>query len=104
MKTTLRQFSTLELIASFLALLVLRATGQTSLVTTFTNPAPVTYDLFGNSVAAVGRDGVLVGAIPAYAIGDEKAFGKAYLFNTNGRLLTIFTNPAPEINDYFGQA
>lgn len=61
---------------------------------TFTNPAPTLDDEFGCSVAVLGHDRVLIGAWK-----DERGamtdFGLAYLFSTNGALLTIFTNPVP---------
>ncbi len=71
-----------------------------TLLVTFTNPTPVKYDHFGISVATVGTDGVLIGA---YA--DDRgadAAGAAFLFSTNGTLLTVFTNPTPAHGDFFG--
>ncbi len=73
-----------------------------SLLSTFTNPTPATGDFFGFCVAAVGTDRVLIGAH-----GDDTGAGNsgaAYLFSTNGTLLTTFTNPAAGTNDYFGYA
>lgn len=70
-----------------------------TLITTFTNPAPADGDIFGCSVAALGSDRVLIGAN-----GDDTGAsdaGVAYLFNTNGVLLTTFTNPTPSVLDYF---
>ena len=75
-----------------------------TLLTTFTNPTPpadVT-DWFGYSVSAVGSDRVLVGA-PRYSVGAPLT-GVAYLFDTNGILLTTFTNPTPATNDLFGSS
>jgi hypothetical protein len=70
------------------------------LLTTFTNPTPASTDLFGYSVAVVGNNRVLIGApYDNMGIGFE---GIAYLFNTNGTLLTTFTNPAPAYGDLFG--
>jgi hypothetical protein len=69
-------------------------------LTTFTNPTPAANDWFGLPVAAVGTDRVLIGAY-----GDDTGAtdaGAAYLFSTNGALLTTFTNPTPAVNDYFG--
>jgi len=71
-----------------------------ALLTTFTNPTPAEFDYFGNSVAAVGTDRVLIGAYrdrtgALYA-------GAAYLFSTNGTLLTTITNPTPAADDRFG--
>lgn len=68
------------------------------LLTTFTNPTPAAYDGFGYAVAAVGADRVLIGAY-----GDSSgATGAAYLFRTDGALLTTFTNPTPAVSDGFG--
>jgi hypothetical protein len=71
-----------------------------ALVATFTNPVPAVGDNFGQSVAAVGSDRVLISAIE---YGNAKGTGgSAYLFSTNGTLLTTFTNPTPAAYDYFG--
>jgi len=70
-----------------------------TLLITFTNPTPADYDVFGYSVASVGTDRVLIGAI-----GDDTGTndaGAAYLFSTDGTLLTTFTNPTPAANDSF---
>lgn len=71
-----------------------------TLLTTFTNPTPATGDRFGDSLAAVGTDRVLIGACHD-DIGAADA-GVTYLFGTNGALLATFTNPAPAFHDYFG--
>jgi hypothetical protein len=73
-----------------------------TLLTTFTNPTPASDDLFGRPVAALGNDRVLIGA----QLGEANAVksGTAYLFSTNGTLLTTFTNPAPTGEDSFGSA
>jgi hypothetical protein len=71
-----------------------------TLVTTFDNPTPERWDGFGNSVAALGGDRVLIGA-PNDNTGAEYT-GAAYLFRTNGTLLTTFTNPTPAGYEYFG--
>ena len=73
-----------------------------TLLTTFTNPTPEDFDDFGNAVAAVGSDRVLIGA-RGDATGAAGA-GAAYLFRTNGTLLTTFTNPTPALSDQFGNA
>jgi len=70
-----------------------------NLVTTFRNPTPANFDLFGRSIAAVG-DKVLVGA-NRDDTGASNA-GAAYLFDQSGGLLRTFVNPAPSINDEFG--
>jgi hypothetical protein len=73
-----------------------------TLLATFTNPTPAVGDFFGSSVAAVGSEKVLIGA-PFDDTGATDA-GAAYLFGTNGTLLTTVTNPAPADSDYFGNA
>jgi hypothetical protein len=70
------------------------------LVTTFTKPGAGTFNNFGTSMAAVGNDRVLIGAQDD-STGASGA-GTAYLFRTNGTLLTTFTNPAPVVDDNFG--
>ncbi len=73
-----------------------------TLLTTFTNPAPAAFDNFGISVAAVGSDRVLMGAFGDSA--GAPAAGAAYLFGTNGTLLTTFTHPAPASSGWFGRS
>ena len=71
-----------------------------SLLTTFTNPTPLGFDNFGYAVAAMGNDRVLIGAF-----GDDMNApdaGAAYLFSTNGTLLTTFVNPSPADGNNFG--
>ncbi len=70
------------------------------LLITFTNPTPASGDNFGSSVAAVGSDRVLIAALQDDT-GATNA-GAAYLFSTNGALLTTFTNPTPANGDFFG--
>jgi hypothetical protein len=65
-----------------------------TLLTTITNPNPnVPTSGFGIAVAGVG-DHVLVGTPGAQHEGVDNA-GLAYLFTTNGSLVTVFTNPGP---------
>jgi hypothetical protein len=71
-----------------------------ALLTTFTHPSPTYDDCFGSSVVAVGADRVLIGS-RGYSAGASGA-GAAYLFGTNGTLLATFTNPTPAVNDFFG--
>jgi hypothetical protein len=71
-----------------------------TLLTTFNNPTPEVSDFFGWAVAAVGSDRVLIGA-PYDDTGAADA-GAAYLFDLTGNLLTTFTNPTPEVGDFFG--
>jgi hypothetical protein len=76
-----------------------------ALLMTFTNPVPAVQDFFGSSVAAVGTDKVLVGA--RWDDVGSANHGGAYLFSTNGTLLTTFTNPSPPAGvgpDNFGIA
>lgn len=70
-----------------------------TLLFTFTNPVPVAGDNFGTALAAVGTDRVLISAIDSGALGNG---GAAYLFSTNGTLLTTFPNPTPATSDNFG--
>lgn len=72
-----------------------------TILTTFTNPAPVADDNFGQATAAVGSDRVIISAIDSGAV---RGGGTAYLFNTNGALITTFIHPNPAVNDYFGWA
>jgi len=71
-----------------------------TLIATFTNPAPAGYDYFGSAVAAVGSDRVLIGAMSDGT--DTLREGVAYLFSTEGKMLTTFTNPTPANSDFFG--
>jgi hypothetical protein len=71
-----------------------------ALLTTFTNPTPEPFDEFGNAIAAVGTDKVLIGAYRD-SVGADNS-GSAYLFGTNGTLLTTITNPTPAAHDWFG--
>lgn len=73
-----------------------------NLLTTFTNPVTEADGGFGVSVAGVGSDRVLIGA-PYDSTGAATA-GIAYLFNTNGVLLTTFTQPSPQTGDNFGSS
>ena len=71
-----------------------------TLLTTFDNPSPGQDDCFGRSVAAVGPDKVLIGAYIDHSAGVPG--GAAYLYSTDGTLLTRFDNPTPEYGDDFG--
>jgi len=71
-----------------------------TLITTFTNPTPAAGDHFGQSVAAVGTNRVLIGA-NSDDTGAVNA-GAAYLFSTEGTLITTLTNPTPAVADLFG--
>ena len=71
-----------------------------ALLKTFPNPSPTAYDSFGWSVAAVGNNRVIIGAFGDSA--GANSAGTAYLFSTNGALLTTITNPAPVSSGNFG--
>lgn len=71
-----------------------------TLLLTLTNPTPAATDNFGYSVAAAGPDRVLISA-PQDDTGALNA-GAAYLFSTDGTLLTTLTNPTPATGDNFG--
>jgi hypothetical protein len=73
-----------------------------AMLTMFPNPSPAINDWFGYAVSAVGTDKVLVGA-RLDDVGDVFA-GAAYLFDTNGTLLTVFTNPTPQYGEVFGSS
>jgi hypothetical protein len=86
--------------ALYLQLPTARAQGAGYSLLTITNPTPGVGDNFGNSVAAVGTDRVLIGARGDDTGGNNA--GAAYLFSTSGPLLTTFTNPTPAADDSFG--
>jgi hypothetical protein len=73
-----------------------------TLLTTITNPHAFGPDKFGSSVAAIGTDRILVGAVDYEYEPDIDQVGIAYLFNTNGALLTTFENPNRDGYDQFG--
>lgn len=73
-----------------------------ALLATFNNPTPKAYCYFGWSVAVAANNQVLIGAPDGGSLGAGP--GAAYLFSTNGALLTTFTNPTPEAYDYFGSS
>ena len=60
------------------------------LQTTFTNPAPGDNIFFGEHIAAVGADHVIIGS---YQSGITSGVEKAYLFDTSGAVEITFTNP-----------
>ncbi len=70
------------------------------LLVTITNPAPAFGDYFGYSVAGLGADRIIVGAYRDDAGASDA--GSAYLYDTNGVLLTTIANPAPAATDRFG--
>lgn len=70
-------------------------------LTTFTNPVPGVSDNFGIAVTGVGNSRVLIGSFNDTPVANA---GTAYLFDLAGNLRQTFTNPAPALNDYFGNA
>ena len=70
-----------------------------SLLTIFSMPDASAVS-FGAALVAVGNDRVLIGAY-SYEVGVSQV-GRAYLFDTNGVLLTTFTNPSPKSVQAFG--
>jgi len=71
------------------------------LLTTFHNPRASQYDEFGESVATLGDDRVLMGAYREDAKGYDA--GAAYLFDAeSGDLLQSFFSPNPHGEDHFG--
>jgi hypothetical protein len=73
-----------------------------ALLKAFSSPDPAYRDLFGYSVAALGKDQVVIGAIQRTASG--VVAGAAYRFSTNGTLLTTFTKPTPANFESFGMS
>jgi hypothetical protein len=80
---------------------LLRTNG--ALLAVLTNPLPADYASFGGSLSVVDQDKILVGADGATRAGASST-GEAYLFSTNGTLLTTITNPANGVLDLFGWA
>jgi hypothetical protein len=94
------------LVAGCALLVAIGAGGSTAsaalgdLLLTINDPAPTTNDLFGQSVAALGKN-MLVGA--PYARVGGYVCGAVYLFDgQTGALLRTFQDPAPAHQDYFG--
>ena len=79
-------FSSLLALASLLLTSTARAQSNATLLTTFANPSPAAFDLFGSTITGMGNDRVLVAAGGA---------GAYYLLNTGGTVLATFTNPNP---------
>jgi len=71
------------------------------LLTTFTNPTPTPYALFGTSVGSLNSNRVIVGA-REHDVGGFILTGRAFLFGTNGNLLSTFAHPTPADSNYFG--
>jgi hypothetical protein len=91
-----------HIISTLVLALPLAMAAQTPiLVRTFPNPTPNTADYFGMSLATLGNDRILVGA--PYDGTTATNAGIAYLYHTNGTLLTTITNPYPS-EGRFGSA
>ena len=74
-----------------------------ALVTTISNSPGLDDFSFGEVVVAFGNDKVLIGAPRSNFDPDTYLeHGAAYLFSTNGALLTTFSNPDPETTMDFG--
>ncbi len=67
---------------------------------TIANPAPSAGDYFSFALASLGTDKLLIGAHGEDA--PQTDSGRAYLFHTNGTLMTTLVNPAPGISNWFG--
>jgi hypothetical protein len=76
-----------------------------SLILTITNPTPnfSFYDSFGLALCAIDADKLLVTA-PGATVNGTAGVGSAYLFSTNGTIVSTFTNPIPVANGRFGRA
>ena len=70
---------------------------------TITNPAPGALDFFGNSMACVGTDRFVIGAV-SQTVGGIPFAGQAYLYDAYGMLMATITNPAPRMDAEFGHA
>lgn len=81
------------------AVYLFTANGQ--LLTTFTNPIPADNIFYGEAVAAVNTDRVLVGT---YQSGFASGIERVFLFSTNGALVTTFTNPPRTGGASFGRS
>jgi len=86
----------------WLLLLASPVLAEPFLLNIITNPAPASGGGFGHAVATMGNGQLLVGK-PGCNTGAEGA-GEAYLFDSDGMLLTTFTNPTPASYENFGAA
>ncbi|HOW98301.1 MAG TPA: hypothetical protein PK634_10990, partial [Kiritimatiellia bacterium] len=73
-----------------------------SVLVTITNPVPAPSNYFGCSVASLGSDKIIVGAMQDDTGADNA--GSVYLYDMNGALLVTITNPAPDADDMFGNS
>jgi len=67
---------------------------------TIANPTPAVEDNFGNRIAVLGNNRVIIGAPGDDTTGPDA--GSAYVFDINGSLLATINNPAPAAGDRFG--
>jgi hypothetical protein len=74
-----------------------------TLLTMFTNPNPAKVIQLGRTAATLGGDRVIVGGLADSSLG-APYIGGLGVFNTNGALLTILTNPVPAHDNGFGNA
>ena len=72
------------------------------LIATFSDPTPTATNYFGAAIAGVGSDHIAIGA--PYKNGGADRSGMTYLFDTNGVVQTVFTNPSPSFQDLFGDS
>ena len=86
------------LAALLLALVIVQPASAATI--TFANPAGNDGDGFGEAVAALGSDRVIIGA-PGDDTGATNS-GIVYLFDANRNLLTTYYNPTPAMGDGFG--
>ena len=84
--------------AGFGAAFLFRTNG--TLLRTFNDPAAASLNFFGSPVLPLGTDRVLIGG-RGTDIGATDV-GVAYLFDTNGTLVTTFNNPTPAASELFG--
>lgn len=73
-----------------------------SVLRTFVAPDPARSGYFGQSIAMLGPNRVLIGA-PFEKVGDV-AVGQVHLFNLQGVYLGPIANPAPQLWDRFGES
>ena len=73
------------------------------LMRTFLNPAPANGYFFGQAIAPLGNDKVLIGA-PRGSTPVPPHSGAAYLYHTNGTLIRTFFRPTAQAGARFGSA
>lgn len=73
-----------------------------TLLATLTNPTPRLQDEFGQCVAGLGTDRIVVGEHRDYS--PIQTAGSVHVFDTNGQMLVSIANPDPSVDDGFGYA